>query len=180
MACTKPHYNPRQYDPNASLPEGAKNKTVLQPKYRRDHCHTLDDILNAGLDYSLLKNTDGSNTTKHHRVRDLRQLAKQISWEFLTTMLDDLIDQGNHYLLPTRNYSLLRIVAAPQEVSRMRLQIGRYQMVNPLAHEGRTYELRFDFKRWGHAGKRYCRVDLTRYYRLCQLVNQNKVSYDLN
>jgi len=174
------HYSPTEYDPQAALPEGARTKAVLRPIYRRDHCHKMDDILHQGLDYSLLKNLDGSNTTKYHKVRDLRQLAKQIAWEFLTTILDELIETGDHYLLPTRNFSLLRICAAPGSVSRKRLELGRYQMVNPFAHEGRTYELKLDFKKWGHKGKRVCRIDLPRYYKLCKLVNQDKVSYDLN
>lgn len=179
-ACTTPHYSGREYNPNAPLPPGAKNKAVLQPRYRRDHCHTMDDLLHQGLDYSLLKNRDGSNTTKTHNVRDLRQLAKQIAWEFVTTLLDELMETGDHYLLPTRNFCQLRICAAPDSISRKRLELGRYQMVDPFAHGGKTYEFRLDFKRYGYQGKRICRVDLPRYYKLCKLVNEGKVSYDLN
>ena len=179
MPCVTPHYSPHEYDPTTK-PAGAKDKKSLQPKYRRDHCVTLNDILHQGLDYSILKNTDGSNTTKHYKVRDQRQLAKQIAWEFLTTLLDELIATGDQYLFPTRNYARLRIVAAPDSISRKRLELGRYQMVQPFATEGRTYEFRLDFKRFGHWGKRHCRVDLPRYYKLCHLVNTGQVSYDVN
>jgi len=181
-ACTEPHYPTTHYDPGAPLPAGKFSKRTLKPKYDRKHCFTLDDILHAGLDYSLLQNTDGGNTTKHHKVRDRRQLAKQIGWEFLTTMLDSLIATGDHYLLPTRSYSLLRIVAAPSSITTKRFRQGRYQMVDPFAHGYRTYELKLNYRRPNNPViyQRFCRVDLPRYYQLAQLVNAGKVSYDLN
>lgn len=178
----EPHYPRGHYDRNFPVANDKFTKRQLKPKHDTKHCWTINDILHVGLDYSLLQNTDGSNTTKHHNVRDRRQLAKQIAWEFLTTMLDDIIRTGDHCLLPTRTYSLLRIVAAPQSVTRRRFANGRYQMLDPLATDFHTYELRLDY-RYRYTDRLYhraCRVDLPRYYLLAKLVNSGKVTYDLN
>ena len=182
MPCTEPHYPRTHYDPAAPLPKGAHSKRVLRPRYDRKHCFTMDDILHAGLDYSLLQHTGGGNVTKAHNVRDRRQLAKQIGWEFLTTVLDSIIETGDHYLLPTRSFSQLRIGPAPAELSARRFRQGRYQMAEPFAHDFRTFEMRLEYRRPNNPQiyQRFCRVDLARYYKLCDLVNRDKVNYDLN
>lgn len=182
MPSKAPHYPRSHYDARQPLPSGQFSKRALKARYDTKHCWGINDLLHAGLDYSLLQNVDGSNTTKHHGVRDRRQLAKQIGWEFLTTLLDELISTGDHCLLPTQAYSLLRIVAAPPGMSRRRFEKGLYQMVDPLASDFKTYELRLNYRRPGNpvVYQRSCRIDLPRYYRLAQLVNSGQVTYDLN
>lgn len=176
------HYPRKRYDPSLPLPPGQHSRRMLQPRYAVGHCLTLEDVFHQNVDYALLANTDGSNTTKHHKVRDKRQLAKQIFWEFLTTLLDDMIATGNQYLFPVVPLGRFRIVAMPEKPANYKAKRGRYPMFDLARDDFRLYELRFEYCQFNNPKvyQRCCRMDLPRYYRLAELVNKELVSYDLN
>ena len=64
MPSKEPHYPRSHYDASQPLPAGQRSKRALKARYDTKHCWTINDILHAGLDYGLLQNLDGGNTTR--------------------------------------------------------------------------------------------------------------------
>jgi hypothetical protein len=95
------------------------------------------------------KLTGKGNIKRTYKCADKHSLAKQIFMRVMYVMIQDLIEGGNTFMLPSRRYFELRMRRIPKDgFARMR-QAGYMQEIDVVSTGGHAYEPVLVFKRYG-------------------------------
>jgi len=146
--------------------------------YNDTGCLTLSDLLHQEIDYTFLSAGPGRNTARLHKCRDKRALAKKISLDFLSLLLDDLIATGNIFLLPVQQGAQIKIVAKTRKAVRSIIRRKAYSAVDFMESDFKVYEFVLDYKIQGDLRRRYLRVNQDRYAQMVDRVNKGQRYFD--
>ena len=149
--------------------------------YEEGHVLRLTDLVPDGQQYTLLTlrpEAPSGNLCKLHKVESLAVLYRKIILAFLHKVIDSLIEDADHYQLPTSGGARWRVLAKPQSQTQSIAARDQYKFVDLRKSKGRIYELVMEYRAHGKSQKRILRIGYEQYRHLCALVETGR-SYDI-
>lgn len=138
------------------------------------HSSTLPHIITCNdlfCNFDMTKLTGQGNIKRAHKCADKRALAKQIFMRVMCLMIEDLIEGGNTFMLPSRKYFELRIRRIPKEGFQRLRQAGYMQEIDIVTTGGHAYEPVLVFKRYGQMITRPVRLSKNFREKLAEKMN---------
>lgn len=160
-----------------TIPDPATGQRYIYGLYDDSHCLRLTDLLPDGQDFGLLALAGGGDVCRATKTRSKATLARKLVMHFLTLLIDQLVETGDHYQLPIQGLARWRIMGKSKQAVASIARRDKYQMIDLDKSQGMIYELVFELTKKRQPVKRIVRMDRSRYLRLCELANNGKV-YD--